>query len=192
MLKDLPRLHSETSSSSLSKNIRVSRMNTEAWRDRMTCLNRQGSKPRNQGGLGWVCGGQAAPRRPYRSRGWGVAEPPPPPARSPRGPGSGPRFKPLLCPGLPRLPELGAWLPGLRSAQKSSARPQAAVSSGDNPLPTPRAHKAFPLLQLPLTLHGHDPGPGPQSRLRAWSQMDRDLGAGHGWPGSGGPAAPVW
>lgn len=44
----------------------------------MTCLNRQGSKPRNQGGLGWVCGGQAAPRRPYRSRGWGVAEPPPP------------------------------------------------------------------------------------------------------------------
>lgn len=55
----------------------------------------------------------------------------------------------------------------------------------------PPLHRPF-LPASPLTLHGPGPGPGPQSRLRAWSQMGRGLGAGHGWPRSGGPAAPVW
>lgn len=39
--------------------------------------------------------------------------------------------------------------------------------------PAPRPH-------LPLTLHGPCHDPDPQSRLHAWSQTDKDLGAGHG------------
>lgn len=157
----------------------------------MTCPNRPGSKAGRRG---------AAPalRHDGGPQGEAGASPGRPPPRSPVIPGRRPTRRPahqtavMSQDALP--PGGGGVAPRTAVRSRSPAPPQAAVSSGNNLPPSPRPTHTRGLLSppSPLTLHGHDPGPGPQSRLRAWSQTDRYLGAGHGWPGLGGPAAPVW